>query len=241
MTFKEKFLVALTIQTNSVTGTVQHLVTVVLSNKLMPPSSDTDNFRRILSGSHDIVVIAGAGLSAGSGEISSDFSLKSSSLTTGIPTFRTGNGLWRSHDVTKLATPEAFATNPALVWQFYHERRRSYVCPFLSFIHSCSVEFPSVLSASPNQAHYALALLSIPSYLQVVAPNCTRYTFITQNVDGLSTRAYREVMSRHSQSDNNTVPRYLPNFFGMHGRLLDTLCTSCGHRKHNDANSLGST
>jgi hypothetical protein len=38
----------------------------------MPPSSDTDDFRRILSGSHNIVVIAGAGLSAGSGEISSD-------------------------------------------------------------------------------------------------------------------------------------------------------------------------
>ena len=35
----------------------------------MPPSSDTDDFRRILSGSHEIVVIAGAGLSAGSGEI----------------------------------------------------------------------------------------------------------------------------------------------------------------------------
>lgn len=40
----------------------------------MPPSSDTDDFRRILSGSHEIVVIAGAGLSAGSGEISSDSS-----------------------------------------------------------------------------------------------------------------------------------------------------------------------
>ena len=40
----------------------------------MPPSSDTDDFRRILTGSHEIVVIAGAGLSAGSGEISSDSS-----------------------------------------------------------------------------------------------------------------------------------------------------------------------
>ena len=70
-----------------------------------------------------------------------------------------------------------------------------------------------------------------------MAPNCTRYTVITQNVDGLSTRAYREVMSRHSQSDN-VVPQYPPNFFEMHGRLLDTLCTSCGHHEHNDADSL---
>jgi len=96
----------------------------------MPPSSDTDEFRRILSGSHDIVVIAGAGLSAGSGEISDSPHLHSNPAnSTGIPTFRTGNGLWQSHDVTKLATPEAFASNPALVWQFYHERRRAYVCP----------------------------------------------------------------------------------------------------------------
>jgi len=49
---------------------------------------------------------------------------------------------------------------------------------------------PSVLSASPNPAHYDLAVLSIPAYLQAVAPNCTRYTVITQNVDVLSTRAY---------------------------------------------------
>ena len=37
----------------------------------MPSSSDIDDFRRILSGSHNIIVVAGAGLSAGSGEISS--------------------------------------------------------------------------------------------------------------------------------------------------------------------------
>lgn len=73
-----------------------------------------------------------------------------------------------------------------------------------------------------------------------MAPNCTRYTVITQNVDGLSTRAYREVMSRHSQSDN-TIPQHQPNFFEMHGRVLDTLCTSCGHREHNEAISLGRT
>ena len=35
----------------------------------MPPSNDVDEFRRILSRSHDIVVLAGAGLSAGSGEV----------------------------------------------------------------------------------------------------------------------------------------------------------------------------
>ncbi|KAH7888452.1 DHS-like NAD/FAD-binding domain-containing protein [Phlebopus sp. FC_14] len=166
-------------------------------------SSDVDEFRRVLSASHNIVVITGAGLSAASG----------------IPTFRTGNGLWQTHDVASLATPDAFASNPVLVWQFYHERRRT------------------VLTASPNPAHYALAVLSLPSYLQTVAPSCAQFTIVTQNVDGLSTRAYKEVVSRHSNGTPDPV-LYPPNLFEMHGRLLDTLCTGCGHRERNDADPL---
>ena len=136
---------------------------------------------------------------------SSDYSRTSTStqiqlhFPTGIPTFRTGNGLWQSHDVTKLATPGGFASNPALVWQFYQERRRSYVCstPVLSrsFLFSLGF-FPSVLSASPNPAHYAL-MLSIPSYLQAVAPNCTWYTVITQNVDGLRVHIEKSCLVIH--------------------------------------------
>ncbi|KIM51421.1 hypothetical protein SCLCIDRAFT_638646 [Scleroderma citrinum Foug A] len=63
--------------------------------------------RDALRVSKNIIVIAGAGLSAASG----------------IPTFRDGGGLWRSLDATTLATPTAFAANPSLVWQFYHYRR----------------------------------------------------------------------------------------------------------------------
>lgn len=165
-------------------------------------------------------------------------------LTTdipGIPTFRTGNGLWQTHDVAKLATPQAFASDPVLVWRFYHERRRAYVIcatDTIVFHHSDTVH--SVLAASPNPAHYALAVLSLPSYLQTVAPSCTQYTIVTQNVDGLSTRAYREVVSRHSDSTGmqDSPAQYPPNFFEMHGRLLDTLCTRCGLREYNDADPL---
>ncbi|KAF8737778.1 hypothetical protein AX14_012340 [Amanita brunnescens Koide BX004] len=172
----------------------------------MSPSSDVKRFQRVLARSRNIVVITGAGLSASSG----------------IPTFRTGNGLWQTHDVTRLATPQAFASNPVLVWQFYHERRHA------------------VLAASPNPAHYALAVLLLPLYLQTVAPSCMGYTIITQNVDGLSTRAYREVVSRHSDSTGmqDSPAQYPPNLFEMHGRLLDTLCTRCGLREHNDADPL---
>ncbi|KAF8837531.1 sirtuin 5 [Paxillus ammoniavirescens] len=150
-------------------------------------SSNPDEFRRIFSQSQKIVAITGAGLSAASG----------------IPTFRIGNGLWQTHDVTRLVTPEAFASNPVLVWRFYHERRRA------------------VLAALPNQAHQALA-----------------YTIITQNVDGLSTQAYMDVVSHQSNSTQEPLPVHPKNLLEMHGRLLDTLCTGCGHREHNPADPL---
>ncbi|KAJ7103142.1 DHS-like NAD/FAD-binding domain-containing protein [Mycena belliarum] len=154
----------------------------------MPPSTDAAEFQRILRTSKHIVAIAGAGLSAASG----------------IPTFRSGGGLWQTHDVTKLATPQAFAADPVLVWRFYHARRRA------------------ILAAAPNAAHYALAVLALPAYRAAVAPDA-RYTLVTQNVDSLSTRAHREVPSP---------------ILEMHGRLLDTLCTGCGHTEHTTADPL---
>src|SRR6266516_3637653 len=54
-----------------------------------------------------ILVITGAGVSAESG----------------IPTFRGKDGYWRNLDPAKLATPEAFAKDPGLVWEWYRERR----------------------------------------------------------------------------------------------------------------------
>ncbi|KIM51502.1 hypothetical protein SCLCIDRAFT_1224467 [Scleroderma citrinum Foug A] len=75
-------------------------------NNLQDPSTITTitRLRDALRVSKNIIVIAGAGLSAASG----------------IPTFRDGGGLWRSLDATTLATPTAFTANPSLVWQFYH-------------------------------------------------------------------------------------------------------------------------
>jgi NAD-dependent protein deacetylase/lipoamidase len=77
------------------------------------------------------VVLTGAGISADSG----------------IPTFRGEGGLWRNYRAEDLATPEAFATNPLLVWEWY-EWRRSLV-----------------RNAEPNAAHRSLA--SLPSALVV--------------------------------------------------------------------------
>ena len=81
-----------------------------------------------------IVVLTGAGVSADSG----------------IPTFRGQGGLWRNYRAEDLATPEAFARNPLLVWEWY-EWRRSIV-----------------REAEPNAAHRAIASLA---EAQVVTQN----------------------------------------------------------------------
>ena len=88
------------------------------------------------------------------------------------------------------------------------------------------------LEAQPNAAHLALAMFSINSIRHAIAPNST-FTLITQNVDGLSTRAWNEVISTAgreiSESDKH------PALLEMHGRLFDVVCTSrrCGHRETN--------
>jgi len=109
------------------------------------PKNDLESFQEHLNKSTRILALLGAGLSASSG----------------LPTFRGAGGLWRTHDATSLATPEAFQRDPGLVWQFYSYRRHM------------------ALGVKPNPAHYALAELA------------KRKDFLTlsQNVDGLSPRA----------------------------------------------------
>ncbi len=72
-----------------------------------------------------MVVFTGAGVSAESG----------------IPTFRGAGGLWRNFRAEDLATPEAFARDPKLVWEWYEWRRGL------------------IRDAQPNAAHRAIALL----------------------------------------------------------------------------------
>jgi len=88
------------------------------------PSSNIEEFRAVLRAAKHIIVVAGAGLSAASGQ---EYHLtqdrQPSETLPGIPTFRGAGGMWRSLDAMSLATPEAFEENPSLVWQFYHYRR----------------------------------------------------------------------------------------------------------------------
>lgn len=96
------------------------------------------------------------------------------SAESGIPTFRDPQtGLWARFDPQALATPQAFAAEPAWVWGWY-EWRRSLVA-----------------RAAPNPAHRALALLEA---------RVPRFTLITQNVDDLHERAgSRRVLHLHGR------------------------------------------
>ncbi|KZT72894.1 DHS-like NAD/FAD-binding domain-containing protein [Daedalea quercina L-15889] len=174
----------------------------------MPPSEDPQEFREVLRQSKNIIAIAGAGLSAGSG----------------IPTWRDTGGVWKTHNPATLATPAAFSADPIAVWRHYHEMRER------------------ALKAEPNPAHYALSLLCLPSYLATVAPSA-KFTLITQNIDGLSIRALKKTVAR--SRGQAVAPGALDAtvslgscVFEMHGRVLDTLCTACGHVEHNDASPL---
>jgi NAD-dependent deacetylase len=114
-----------------------------------------DQARARLAAARRVAVLTGAGVSAESG----------------VPTFRGAGGLWESRRPEELATPRAFAADPALVWRWYHWRR--------GLIAGCA----------PNPAHVALARL------EELAP---RFTLITQNVDGLHLLAgSRQVLEIH--------------------------------------------
>lgn len=66
------------------------------------------SFREVLSNASNILILTGSGISAESG----------------VPTFRGAGGFWRKYQAQSLATPEAFAATPSLVWEFYEYRRQ---------------------------------------------------------------------------------------------------------------------
>ena len=87
------------------------------------------------------------------------------STESGIPDFRSAEGIWGSYDPMEVATIEAFRRDPARVWQFYARR--------LGALHD----------AEPNDGHRALAELEHRGLVRAI---------VTQNVDSLHTRAGSE-------------------------------------------------
>ena len=106
-----------------------------------------DTLLEALTSAESVGVLTGAGISAESG----------------VPTFREAQtGLWERYSPMELATPQAFARDPKLVWEWYEMRRA--LCR----------------EAEPNEGHRALVAFEsrFPSF-----------TLTTQNVDGLHARA----------------------------------------------------
>ncbi len=102
--------------------------------------------RKWLDAAASVVVLTGAGISAESG----------------VPVFRGNGGLWKQYRPEDLATPEAFARDPRLVWEWYDWRRSM------------------IIKAAPNPGHHALVELE---------KRKADFTLVTQNVDGLHERA----------------------------------------------------
>lgn len=103
-----------------------------------------------------VLVLTGAGVSAESG----------------IPTFRDAGGLWESHPVEQVASPDGFREDPDLVWRFYSARRAK------------------AATCRPNPGHDALVALE--DRLR------DRFLLATQNVDGLHPRAgSRRIVEMH--------------------------------------------
>jgi NAD-dependent deacetylase len=104
--------------------------------------ADLQEIKSRLARARAVTVLTGAGISADSG----------------VPTFRGADGLWRNFRAEDLATPEAFARDPRLVWEWYNWRREL------------------IAAKRPNPAHDALAMME---------QRYDRFLLITQNVDGL--------------------------------------------------------
>ncbi|MDT8395986.1 MAG: NAD-dependent deacylase [bacterium] len=135
--------------------------------------------------SRSVAVLTGAGISAESG----------------VPTFRGPDGLWKKHRPEQLATPQAFARDPDLVWEWYHWRRAL------------------VRSVRPNPGHDAIAWLE---------RNVEHFTLITQNVDGLHREAGNERILELHGTIHRARCQDCPAVVDLAGEDGVIICPACG-------------
>jgi NAD-dependent deacetylase len=142
-----------------------------------------------LASSDGLVLLTGAGISAESG----------------LATFRDAGGIWSKVRIEDVATPEAFARNPARVQEFYNARRRQLQDP----------------TVQPNAAHKALA------ELDVAWPG--PFLLVTQNVDDLHRRAgSKRMLSMHGQLASRLCAACEERVPWTEDLAVDMVCPSCG-------------
>jgi NAD-dependent protein deacetylase/lipoamidase len=93
------------------------------------------------------------------------------STESGIPDFRSAEGIWARHDPLEVGHIDAFRRDPARVWEFF------------------ALRLDALAEAKPNHGHHALAALEERGWVRAV---------VTQNMDGLHRAAgSREVVEVH--------------------------------------------
>src|SRR5262249_27501630 len=128
------------------------------------------------------------------------------SAESGVATFRGAGGLWEGHRIEEVATPEAFARDPDLVWRFYNMRRTA------------------LKSVGPNPGHFALAEME-----KRWGPD--NFTLVTQNIDGLHKAAgSTRVLEVHGNLGRVKCSR-CPLAEDKSGEDLPDMprCRGCGH------------
>src|SRR6266487_4401882 len=105
-----------------------------------------DRAADIVRGARHVIALTGAGIS----------------VPSGIPDFRSDDGLWRHDDPMDVASLRAFCVDPGRFYDWFR--------PLLDRLQA----------AQPNPAHLALAALERAGMLKAL---------ITQNIDGLHQRA----------------------------------------------------
>ena len=154
---------------------------------------------KLLTSKQRICILTGAGISAESG----------------IPTFRDKQtGLWENYGAEDLATPEAFARDPKLVWSWYQWRRKL------------------VADKTPNPAHDALA-----QWQYHTQSSNQSLTLITQNVDDLHEQAGSSVTHLHgnlwcnrcSQCDAHYQNQSRGSYSSAHTMDYSEALITCSH------------
>jgi NAD-dependent deacetylase len=129
------------------------------------------------------------------------------STESGLPDFRSQEGIWTTVDPYEVATIDVFRRDPERVWAWYGPR------------------IQSILDVQPNPGHLALAALERAGLVQAV---------VTQNIDTLHTRAGSvEVVEAHGSIRRAVclscgTPEPLAGVLEQLERLPAPVCAACG-------------
>ena len=133
-----------------------------------------------------IVVLTGAGISAESG----------------VPVFRSEDGLWNKHRVEDVATYQGFESNPTLVHNFYNDMRQD------------------LKTKNSNQAHEALTKLQ--------EHYAGKVNIITQNIDDLHERAHsHNVIHMHGELNSLLCEHCHQRITFLDNSSVDSTCPHC--------------